>query len=81
MLNLDDRARAIELVTAAIRTRTEFVLTVIREQPTAILSGELVPGTLFGIEHTAAGIVDGTLDLLGLPIPGQRRRNDMKAAG
>lgn len=71
VLNLEDRLRAIALVTTALKVRTEFAMSVIRDEPTSMLSGDVVPGTLFGIEDTAEGIVDGVLDELGF---GRKRR-------
>ncbi len=73
-LTLEDRKRTIENTVIALRLRTEFVIEVLRHEPTSILSGEILPGALFGIEDTAKGIVDGILDVLRIPVPGERRR-------
>ncbi|HEX8419439.1 MAG TPA: hypothetical protein VF638_05440 [Sphingomonas sp.] len=65
VLNLEDRKRAIAHVVDCLKVRTEFALQVVRSEPTAILSGEMIPGTLFGIEDSAEGIVDAVLDHVG----------------
>lgn len=65
LFTLMDRKVAVAEVADALRLRTEFALSVVRNEPTSILSGDVVPGTLFGLDDTAAGIVDGILDTLG----------------
>lgn len=65
LFTLIDRKNAVAKVADALRLRTEFALSIVRNEPTSILSGDVVPGTLFGIDDTAAGIVDGVLDALG----------------
>ena len=64
-LNRDDRQRAIALVADGLRHRVGFALDVLRAEPTAILSGTVVPGTLYAIEDSAEGLVDGVLDRVG----------------
>ncbi len=70
---LDDRTRAVGVVADALRVRIGLALECVREAPTEILSGGIVPGALFGLEDSAAGIVDAVLDQLGFTRGGTPR--------
>jgi hypothetical protein len=71
-ISLVARKQAIAIAAAALQVRVAFALRVVRDEPTAILSGEMIPGALFGLEDTAERLVDGVLDALG--VKGYRRR-------
>ena len=72
VLTIEDRRAAIATVVEALRVRTHLVMEIIRQEPTQILSGDVVPGVLIGIEDSAAGMVDAVLDVFRVPVPGHR---------
>jgi hypothetical protein len=63
---IEDRRRAIETLVDVVRWSITRAFGLVLQQPTSILSGEIVPGAFDGIEDSAATFVDDILHDTGV---------------
>ena len=56
------RKQLVDVVTAQLREQVSESIDAVREQPTSILSKEIVPGAMNGVEERAKKLVDTILD-------------------
>lgn len=66
LIGLRERMIAVQIAEQAIIAEIHAGIAVIREEPTSILSGEVIPGALAGARGAAKAMVDDIIERLDL---------------